>query len=508
MKNSNKIVFNTGVTYGKAVVTSVISLYATRLILGALGAEDFGLYNVIGGMIALLAFLNAAMTTSTQRYLSVCLGKGSLDSVKKVFANSIIIHLILGVIVVLFVEVFALYFIQNKLNIDPSRLQTAKYILHFTVISTFITIISVPYEAVINAHEDMGFLALVSVFESGMKLVVAWSLLYISGDKLIIFGLLTTLSTLVIRFIKRFYTIKKYEECKISIFKWYDKGEIKELTSFASWNLFGVLCSLGRNQGVAVVLNLFYSTVINAAYGIANQINAQLMFFSQTMMSAMRPQIMKSEGANDRARMIKLSLSANRLSFFLFTFFALPLYFQMPIVLKIWLNNVPQFTTEFCRAILLLTMANQINMGLMTAVQAIGNIKTYQIIAGSIQLLTLPVGFVFLKLGYQPYSIVLVSFFLECISTIFRIFYFQMLTGFSVLLYTRQVLIRCVGAMIPSIIVLYILSFYVASNVTGLVITSIVSITTYASSILLVGIEEDERSVVKNILKKIKMKLT
>src|SRR5690606_32743104 len=183
---------------------------------------------------------------------------------------------------------------------------------------------------------------------------------------------------------KQRFVIKKYEESKLSISEYYSPKIIKELASFASWNLFGTLCSLGRNQGVAIILNLFYSTLVNAAYGIANQINAQMMFFSQTMMSAVRPQIMKSEGANDRARMIRLSLSANRLAFYLFSFFAIPLYIKMPVLLDLWLKDVPHYAVEFCRAIVLLTMANQINMGLMTAVQAIGNIKIYQFVAGGI----------------------------------------------------------------------------------------------------------------------------
>jgi len=238
VKNSQKIVFNTGITYGKAVFTSIISLYATRLVLQALGAEDFGLYNVVGGMIALLTFLNAAMTTATQRYLSFNLGKSDLDSVKRVFANSIVLHINIGHIVVILVEGFALYFIQNKLNVDPSRLETAKYILHFTVISTFITIISVPYDAVINAHENMSFLAVIGIFESILKLVVSVCLLYLSGDKLFIYGLLTMVSALIVRLIKRYYTLKSYEECKISLKEWYDPTEIRELTSFASWNVF------------------------------------------------------------------------------------------------------------------------------------------------------------------------------------------------------------------------------------------------------------------------------
>lgn len=504
MRASHRIIFNTGITYAKAVLTALLSLYATRLVLQTLGAEDFGLYNVIGGLIAMLTFLNAAMTTATQRYISFNLGKGDMSLVKTIFANSQVVHFVIGLVVVLLIECIGLYFIQNKLNIDPSRIATAQYILHFTACSTFLTVISVPYDAVINAHENMVFLAIISIIESVLKFLVAVSLFYMVGDKLFYYGLLMLLVAIVIRILKSVYAKRKYEECSISIRKWYDRKHIKELTSFASWNLFGTLCGLGRNQGVAVMLNLFYATVVNAAYGVANQINAQLMFFSQTMMSAMRPQIMKSEGANDRARMIRLSLSANRLAFYLFSFFAIPMYFQMPFVLDVWLKEVPQFTVEFCRAILLLTMANQINMGLMTAVQAIGRIKVYQFVAGGIQLLTLPVGFIFLKMGYPPFSVLLVSFFLECLSTVFRMFYFRYLTGYPVRRYLWEVIIRSLLTATPCILILWITEDYLPTNLIGFVICCGVSVLLYSSCIFIFGLDKDEKNIFKGILKKVR----
>jgi len=502
MQGANKVIFNTGITYAKAVITSVISLYATRLVLNALGAEDFGLYNVIGGMIAMLAFLNAAMATSTQRYLSYNLGAKRLDKVKSIFANSVIIHFVIGILVVIAIEIIGVYFIKNKLKIDPERVQVAIYILHFVVASTFLTILSVPYEAVINAHENMGFLAVVSIIESFLKLITAVSLIFLPVDKLFYYGLFTMLVVIIIRIIKQFYSKKNYAECRVSLRTEYNKEQIKELTSFAGWNLFGVLCALGRNQGVAVMLNLFYGTFVNAAYGVANQINAQLMFFSQTMMSAMRPQIMKSEGANDRDRMIRLSLTANKFSFFLFTFFALPLFFEMPFILKLWLKNVPEYSVEFCRSIILLTMVNQINMGVMTAVQAIGNIKVYQMVAGGIQLLTLPVGFIFLKLGYPPYSVILISFGLETISTIFRIFYFRHLTGYSVSDYLKNVILTCFVSFLPSAILIYYVQGIISDRWLDLIVVLMLSAASYVISIYFIGLNKNDKQMFTQLIQK------
>lgn len=508
MNASNRIIFNTGITYARAIVTALISLYSTRIVLEILGASDYGIFNVIGGVVAMLTFLNAAMTTSTQRYLSFNLGKGELSSVKEIFANSIVIHFIIGLIVVLLIEVTASYLIDTKLQIAPDRIEIARYILHFTVASTFITVISVPYDAVINAHENMVFLAIVSIIEAILKLLVALSLFVIPGDKLFYFGLLTMGSAIIIRLIKRAYSKRKYEECRISIKQWYNPRGIKELTSFASWQLFGTLCSLGRNQGVAVVLNFFYSTVVNAAYGVANQINAQIMFFSQTMMSAVRPQIMKSEGANDRPRMISLSIAANKFAFFLFTFFALPLYFQMPAVLSFWLKDVPEYSVEFCRAIILLTAMNQINMGLMTAVQAIGKIKVYQIIAGGIQLLTLPIGFVYLKYGYPPYSIILISFILETISTVFRMFYFNYLTGYPVVAYLKNVILVAFIPMLPVVCIVSVLSNYFGQNLLSFSVVLVTSTVIYGVSIYAIGLNKGEKTYFRSLCSKLKSKLS
>ena len=507
MKASNKVVFNTVITYSRVILTSFITLYSIKLILSALGAEDFGLYNVVGGMVAMLAFLNAAMTTATQRFISINLGKGEIEKVKIVFANSIIIHFFIGLILVIGIDFVGVYLINNHLKIPPDKITVAIYILHFVVASTFVTVISVPFDAVINANENFLFLAIVHIINSLLNLAIAFSIFLFSDDKLFYYGLLTMVSAIFIAIIKRTYSKKKYKECNVNILKAYDYNEMRDIGAFAGWSLFGSLCYLARNQGVAVVLNLFYTTVVNAAYGIAHQVNSQIMFFSQTMMSVMKPQIMKSEGANDRERMIRLSLTANKFSFYLFTFFAIPLFFEIPFILKLWLNNVPEYTIEFCRSIILLTMMNQINMGLMTAIQAIGQIKVYQIVAGGIQLLTLPIGFIFLKLGYPPYSIILVSFILESISTLFRIFYFEYLTGYSAYKYFKNVLLNSFFCLVPVILVVYCVQNQFSSNWLNLILVFGCSMLTYILSIYFIGIGDNEKDMFNQLVKTLKNKI-
>ena len=505
--SASKVVFNTAITYSRAILTSLISLYATRVVLKELGAEDYGLFNVVGGLAATLSFLNAAMTTSTQRYLSHSLGLKNSSRVKKIFANSVIVHFFLGLIFIVFVELVGNYFINNQLKIDVNRIQEAKYIFHFVVFSTYITIISVPYEALIVSKENFTLLAVVSIIQSLLKLLTAMSLLFLKGDLLIYYGFFTMLSAIIVRIIKRILTRKIYNESHVNYKAEYDITQIKELLSFASWNLFGTLCGILRSQGIGILINLFYTTFVNAAYAIANQLNSQLMFFSSSLISSMRPQIVKSEGANDRERTIRLALIANKFAFYLFSFFAVPVFFKMPFFLEIWLDQVPRYTIIFCRLVIILTVLLQLNLGLMAAVQAIGKIKYYQIIAGSIQLLVLPIGFIFLYFDFEPYYILIGAICLELMATIFRIFYFNYLTGFSKLKYIKNVIILPWLTLAPLLIILTVTKDFYSNDLLGFVLFVFSSASIYVILIHLIGITSLERDIINSIFKKIQKKI-
>lgn len=504
MQAVNRVVFNTIVTYVRAIFTAFVSLYTTRLVLSALGAEDFGLYNVIGGVIVMLSFLNSVMTTSTQRFISHSLGAGKVDLLKKIFANSVISHFLIGIIVLISIELIGVYFLKKKLTINPNRVSAGLFLLHCVALSTFITIISVPYDAVIVAHENMVFIAIVNVIESFLKLAIAVILTYSHFDKLMLYGFLIMLCTIIIRIIKRVYSKRKYKECDVNLKKEFDKKQIKELSSFAGWQLFGNLAALGRNEGIAIVLNLFFATVVNAAYGVANQLNGQMMFFSESMLSATRPQIMKSEGANDRERTIRLALTANKFAFYLFTFFAVPLFFEMPFILKLWLKSVPTYSVEFCRSIILLTMISQINQGVITAVQAIGKIKNYQMVVGGILLLTIPIGYFFLKYGYPPYSIIIIAFILECISTLFRIFYFNHLTGYPILSYFKNVIFNAFISLLLTVILVVYVKTHFEEGWLSLITILFVSSVSYLISIYFIGLNDTDRKIVKDLFQSLR----
>lgn len=432
MQPANRVLKNTGFLYVKILITIFISLYSTRLILNALGAVDYGIFNLVGGVIGMLYFINGAMIIATQRYLSFYMGAGDLTKLKSVFSSSVILHLVIGSTIVILLEIGGLFLFNGGLNIPPDRIGTAKIVFHFMVVSTFFTINAVPFDATINSHENMIFDALLGILESLLKLGIAIWLIYTAVDKLILFGLLTAGLTIFIRIIKGIYCFRNYEECRAQIKSHINIDLLKEMILFASWSLFGLFVFVLRSQGMAILLNLFYGIVVNAAYGIANQVNSNISSFSSNMLRAINPQIVKSEGAGDRERMLRLSVLACKMSFFLLAFFAIPIIIEMPFVLHVWLKNVPENTVIFCQLIIVWGLMQLITTGLMTAITAVGDIKVYQIVVGTFQLFNLPLAYILIKFGLPAYFVFVSSIFLEFIAGGLKIHFAHKIAGLDV----------------------------------------------------------------------------
>jgi O-antigen/teichoic acid export membrane protein len=502
MQASHKVIFNTLVMYTRAFITVFISLYSTKLIIKALGVEDFGLYSLVGGIVGMLAFFNSALTSSTQRFISVNIGKGFLHEVKKVVANSIVIHVSIGLIIVLLVEVLGLYFIQNKLVIPTERLSAAIFVFHFVIASTFVTIISVPAEAILNAHENMLFLAILGIIEVVFKLGAAIFLIDIENlDKLKVYAILLFSILFLVNLIKWGYCFFKYEETKVSFRRDFNKYQIKEQTSFVGWNLFGAACSMARGNGVAVVSNMFFGPVVNAAYGVANQVKAQSSFFSTTVLRVMNPQIMKSEGADDRQRMIRLSLMACKFGYFLLAFFAIPLIFEMPFIIEFWLGKTPPYVIVFCQLMLVGAMIEQITVGLKSAMQASGEIKTYQIIVGCLILLNLPITYFLLKIGYGAEVALIVFIIIELLAGIVRVWLSKKTIGLPMNDFVNKVplkiLLPTFGAVVVSFLIVNLFDFEYR-----FLLTLFLSIGVFLSLSLFFGLEKIEYVFLKGLLQK------
>jgi len=483
MQPAKRVIKNTGFLYGKMLITIFISLYSTRLILNALGVVDYGIFNLIGGVIGMLSFINGAMIIATSRYLSISLGAGDMQKMKSVFSSSVLLHLIISLIIVLLLEVGGIFLFNGILNIPTERIGTAKVIFHFMVISTFFTINAVPYYASINSHENMLVDALLGIFESVMKLGIAFWLVYSKFDKLILYGVLIAGLTITIRIIISVYCHRKYEECGTHIKSHINTGLLKEMLSFAGWNLFGLVCSVLSQQGLVILLNLFFGIVVNAAYGIANQVNANLSNFSTNMLRAIIPQITKSEGGGDREKMLRLSVLACKMSFFLLAFFAIPIILEMPFILNIWLKSVPENAVIFCQLTLILSLMYQITVGTMAAITTVGNIKVYQVVVGLVQIFTLPLAWALMKFGLPPYFVFVSSIFLEFIAGGLKIWFAHKIAGLDIKDFLINTLLKSIITVVLTVILASLIRFLLHEGF----LRAILVVMTTSISILLIG---------------------
>jgi Na+-driven multidrug efflux pump len=501
MQASNKIVFNTGILYLRMFITIGISLYSTRLILTALGSSDYGLFSVVAGVIGLLSFISITLSTSTQRYISFSLGKGNHIETRKTFANSILLHILIGVIMFACFEIIGFFFIDKILNIDTDRLHDAKILFHFVVLTSFFTIVSVPLDALNNAHENMLFIASISVLESLLRLILAIYLSYTSFDKLITYGCSLAIITLIILVIKIIYCNKKYDEYTIKLKKYFNKNILKNLVSFSGWNLFGVMSYSFKNQGIVLVLNIFFGVIVNAAYGIANQLSGQLSFFATAMRQAMQPQIVKSEGEGNRNRSVFLSVQASKYSFILYSIVAIPFFVEAPFFLKIWLGRFPDNTILFCRLIILLTFFIQLRVGIISSVHAIGHIKSYQLISTPLELLTLPVGYIYLYWGYPAYSILIVSLIIEILTLLVNMIFFKRMTGYPIIKYIQNTfLYTSTPLIISSILIVLVYNFVTSFEYLRVISILLVSILIYPCLIYIMTLNSVEKDGIKRIV--------
>jgi O-antigen/teichoic acid export membrane protein len=496
MQPANRVVVNTGFLYGKMFITILISLYSTRLILNALGATDYGVFNLVGGVVSMLTFLNSAMANATQRYMSYSLGEGNKEKLVSIFSSSVVLHLVIGIIIVFILEFAGLFLFDGLLKIPAERLGSAKIVYHFMVVSTFFAINAVPYDAAINSHEDFLFDAITGIFESVLKLGIAISLLFAPFDKLILYGLLIALLTILVRIIKSVYCFRKYDECRTRIRSGINVPLTKEMLAFAGWNLFGSFCTIARNQGLAVILNHFFGIIINAAYAIANQVNSNLLLFSVNMLKSINPQITKSEGGGDRQRTLRLTTLAVKLSFFLLAFFAIPVLLEMPFLLKIWLKTVPENTIIFCQLMIILTLILLMTAGLNVLIQAVGRIKMSQTVTGSLLIMNVPLSWGLIKFGFPAYSVLVGSIFLEIIAGGSRIWFSKILGGLNVkeflvknVLSSMSVFILAAGfTILPRILlgegILRVGLTALTSTITLILFGRLIALTTYENTII------------------------
>ena len=496
--NNKRIAKNTLLLYIRMGVMMAINLYTSRVILNALGVVDYGLFNVVGGLVIMFSVLSKSLTNSISRYLTFELGKGETIRLKEMFSSALVIQFILCAIILVFAETIGLWFLNAKMTIPIERASAVQWVYQMAILSFLIGLISVPFNAIIVAHERMSAFAYISVIDAFLKLIIAF-LIYMSPmDKLVFYAFLILLETIFQNFIYWVYCKRNFIECSFRLK--FNKGLVKEMANFAGWNFFGTLSSSLRLQGVDVVINIFFGPTVNAAKGIATSVNSAVNGFVTNMMMAVNPQIIKSYSSGDREYMMNLINQSARYSFYLLFILALPVILNTDYILHLWLGFTPSYSVRFIQFVLLLTMLEALSNPLETGMMATGNIRNYQIIIGFLQILNLPLCYLMFKISFGPEMVYVIA----CLITFVCLFIRWIMLkpyGFSVRAYIKSVLSNIFFVGLVALPIPFIFRLYFSQNFIGLLANVFVCVCVTCLSIVYVGCSIDERKFIFSRLK-------
>lgn len=450
MTNSQRVIVNTIAQYTRTIINVCLSLYSTRLILSVLGQSDYGIYSVVAGVVAMLSFVTNALVITTQRYLSFYHGKKDINQVRLVFGNSWLLHLFLGILVVIVLGALGPWITQSFLNIEDVRRDAALFVYFAAVLMLFLSFITAPVRALFVARENIVYTSVVDVLDGVFRLLIAILLSKITYDHLVSYsGLLICISIFnLLAFV--IYAAIKFPEFHLPKLQELDKQYIKGLSNFAGWTIYSAGCVIARNQGISIVLNLFYGTIVNSAYGIAQQVSGAVQFLSTSILNAMNPQIMKAEGAGKRQKMIRLCEYESKYAFLLLSLVAIPLIAEMNTVLRLWLGDVPEYASMFCQFILVASLCDQISIGLTSANQAIGKIRNYTLVFYTLKLLVIVVGALCLHFGLPIASIMWCYVAIELLTSFLRLPLMKWIAGIDMWHFCKNVLARII---IPCIVI-------------------------------------------------------
>lgn len=476
-----------------------VSLYTSRIILNALGVEDFGIYNVVGGVVMMFVFLNGTLGNATSRFITIELGKKDFNKLNRVFRSAFTIHLLLMFIILLLAETIGLWLLNYKLAIPENRLFAANVVYQISVISCCITITQVPLNASIIAHERMNIYAYLGVSDVLLKLIVAAIISQNSSDKLIIYAFLLFIISVGMYCFYHIYCKTNFKEysCKLL----FDKDIFKDMLSFSSWSLFGSLAYVLKDHGVNIVLNIFFGPSINASRGIAMQVSTAVSSFSQNFTVALNPQIYKAYASKEYQRMISLLFKGAKFSFFLLLFFATPIILEAEYLLRLWLGSVPNYAVLFTRLVIVNSLLETYTYTIGASVQATAKIKWYQIFVGSTLLLNLPITYLFLTKGYEPQIAFIIAILLTVISLIIRVLILNKLIYISIKRFILDVFGVTISVTLLSAIIPSIIEIIMQPGIEKFITICIVSFISTASTIWIIGLSKSEKFVIIQELK-------
>lgn len=502
--NNKRIAKNTLLLYFRTLFVMAISLYTSRAILNTLGVEDFGIYNVVGGIVSMFGFIYGSMITATSRFITFALGKGDKEKLSMVFSIALQAHIAIAIILVILAEIIGVWFLYHKMQIPPDRMNAAFWVLQCSIIDMVIMLVSVPYSSVIVAHERMSAFAYISILETVMKLVIVYLLLLSPFDKLIVYAVLLLLVQVIIRFCNSIYCNHHFEETKYRHV--WDITLFREITNFAGWSVFGNLQVFATNSGVNMLLNIFFGPVVNAARGVALQVQGAMQQFVGGFQTALNPQITKMYAKGEMAEMHLLMFRSARFSFFLLFFLSLPVFFEAEFVLRIWLKIVPENTVIFLRIIICTSLLYTIANPMMIANKATGKIKTYEIVCGTTLIMVFPISYVALKLGLPAYSVFVVHFVMECFCQLARMIVLRPLIGLRIRDYVEQVYSKIFIVVVLSSIFPLVVFCMMSDTVLRFFIVCFVSVVSCALVTYYLGMTTNEKVFIvekaKNVILK------
>lgn len=448
-ENNKRIAKNTALLYIRMLLIMSVTLYTSRVVLQVLGVEDFGIYNVVGGIVAMFSFINASMSGATARFLMYEMGENNKNKLRIIFNSALLIHISIALLIILIAETVGLWFLNTRLVIPADRMNAAIWVYQFSILSTVVSVTQVPYNACIIAHEKMDVYAYVEILNVILKLLIVFLLVAGDFDKLIFYALLIFLVSTVIACIYRLYCVRHFDESKL-LHQWHFEN-IKPMLSFSGWDLYGNMSTVARTQGINMLLNMFFGPLLNAASGIAGQVQGAVMSFAGNVVIAVKPQIIKSYAAGEYSRMVSLVMNASKLTFLLLLLLSLPLIVEMHFVLSLWLKTVPEYTVQFCVCTLLFNFFATMSVVVVTAAHATGKVKRPSLINGTLYLSVIPVSYVAFKFGLSPvtsYIFNIIAVIIGLLSNVWTIHKYIPVFSFKNYIYT--VFTRCMAVFLAS----------------------------------------------------------
>lgn len=436
-EKNKRIAQNTLYMYLRMLITMLVSLYTSRVVLQTLGVEDFGIYNIVGGVVVLFTFVNLAMTTGTQRHLSYELGKPDKGNITQVFSACMHIHCWLALIILILAETIGLWFLNTQMNFPIERMAVVNWVYQLSILGCIVNIIKVPYQASIIAYERMSFYAYTGIIEAVLKLVIVYILLIFAIDKLLLYSILTLIVTLIMAVAFILFCHREFKQ--INLVRVQHKSLYKQLVSFSGWAMFGSVANLGLQQGINVIINIFYGVTINAAVGIANQVNSAVMQFVSGFQQALNPQLIKSEAEGDRKRQFQLICESSKLSFFIMFVVAFPLLLNLEYILTLWLGEYPPHAETICSTIIIGALIECLSGPLWVSIFATGKIKTYQIVISSILILNVPISYIGGKFGMSPEGMYIIRNIIYVFALATRLLFLKQMISLKIMAFLYKV---------------------------------------------------------------------